>query len=172
MTLRNIPFFSSCIPAEEEPAVTNATDCQPLIKLKNPFCEYYGIKLDKYVDVEAKYQQENNDQLWSFLEVYKWLNTSYTTECQSLFRFLACHEIFPGCDSSTSVFLPKNVCNKTCLSFTNHYSKLAKFWADISGGESPKCLRKLARSAGNIPECAFYAWNLKSLKKQSVVVGK
>ena len=168
----NISFFSSCVPAEEEPVVTNANDCQPLIKLKNPFCEYYGIKLDKYVDVEAKNQKENNDELWSYLEVYKWLNTSDTTECLSLFSFLICHELFPGCDHSTSVFLPKKVCNESCLNFMNHCSKPAKVWADMTGKESPECLSKFARSAGNIPECAFYARNLKSLKRQSAVVGK
>ena len=170
--LRNIPFFSSCIPAEEEPVVTNANDCQPLIKLENSFCEYHGIKLDKYVDVEAKNQKEKNDQLWSYLEVFKWLNTSYTTECLSLFSFLKCHDLFPGCDHSTSVFLSKKVCNESCLSFINHCSELAKVWADMTVDESLECLSKFGRSAGNIPECAFYARNLKSLKRQSAVVGK
>lgn len=36
----------------------------------------------------------------------------------------------------------------------------------------PNCSDKPVRSAGNSPECAFYAGKLKSLKKEGIVVGK
>ena len=54
----------------------------------------------------------------------------------------------------------------------NKCSELAQVWADMSGEKSLKCLNKSSRSAGNIPECTFYARNLESLKKESIVAGK
>ena len=150
---------------------TNTSECQPLIKLKNPFCEYYGIKLDKYVHLDALDQEKFNRLLWSYQEYYKWSTTSASTECLYQARFLACHHLIPGCDSSTSVFIPKTFCKKSCLTFISKCSPLVEAW--ISTGENiSKCVDKPLRNGGNIPECAFYNRKIESLKKEGIVIGK
>ena len=162
-----------CIPAENAPVLNNTNRCQPLIELKNPFCEYYGIKLDKYVNVPARRQEKYNRILWSYEEIYEWHNISASTDCLHEARFLACHNLFPGCDLSTSVFMPKTFCQESCLSFIGKCSRLAGAWKDVNGLKIlPNCSDKPLRSAGNSPECAFYARKLESVKNEGILVGK
>ena len=172
--LTNILFFLSlCIPAHKEPVPTNTGDCQPLINLTNPFCEYYGVNLDRYVRISAERQEEENNLLWSNLEVLKGLNASFSTECLQQAYFLACHHLFLGCDRSTSVFRPKTFCRESCLSFIHKCNGLAKGWLDINKDfPNPNCSDKPSRSAGNVPECAFYASKVERLKKERILVGR
>ena len=162
------------MPAEKEPVPSNTSNCQPLIKLKNPFCESYGFKLDKYVDVPARLQEKSNNALWSYEAFYKWHNTSFSTECLYKARFLTCHYFFPGCDRTTSVFRQKTFCKESCLSFITKCSLLVQALEDVTRWfkRISKCLNSRARSAGNVPECSFYARKLESLERKSILVGK
>ena len=81
--------------------------------------------------------------------------------------------MFPGCDWGTSVFRPKTFCQESCLSFIGKCSRLAEVWKDMSGLKNlPNCSDKPLRSAGNSPECAFYARKLESVKSEGILVGK
>ena len=60
--------------------------CHPLVKLDKPFCEQYGIKLDRYVNLSTDAQQYWNDRLWmSQKQYYQFIrvgeNISITSEC-------------------------------------------------------------------------------------------
>ena len=152
---------------------TNTGDCQPLINLTNPFCEYYGVNLDRYVRISAERQEEENNLLWSNLVFFKGLNASFSTECLQQAYFLACHHLFLGCDRSTSVFRPKTFCRESCLSFIHKCNELAKAWLDFNKDfPNPNCSDKPSRSAGNVPECAFYASKVERLEKERILVGR
>jgi hypothetical protein len=175
-------LFSSCIPAEEEPVLTNTSYCQPLIKLDKPFCEHYGFKLDKYVNVSVGDQQYWNDRLWKLQEQYdqifvKRQNRSISPKCIDQFWFAGCHYTFPGCERSTSVFKPKKFCKVSCLHFTNECSMFATVLKDIylSGNPGRKflfsCLKRPSRNAGDSPECVYYE-RKESLEKEGMLVGR
>lgn len=165
--------FRSCTPAESLPSTIG--DCQPLINLDRPFCEYYGFKLDKYVNVSVETQQYWNNQLWALQEFYRWSSSS--TECLHKTRFVACYYLFPGCDRSTSKFLVKDICKESCQSYIRECSAFLKVWEEMfqfqyPGKEFPSnCFKQPLRSAGSSPECVFDARKLRSLKETGISVG-
>ena len=171
---------SLCIPAQKEPVLTKTGDCQPLIKLERPFCEYYGFKIDKYVSAPVWKQQDFNDQLWAgqatAYKLAKYQNISYSNKCSHQYRYFACHQYFQGCDCSTSVFQKKRICKESCLEFVGQCNVLAKMWTEVfdwdnKHGEihSPDCSERPTRRAGNTPECAFYARNKNTRKEGNLV---
>ena len=158
-------LFSSCIPAEDKPVYTTQGDCHPLIKLDNPFCEHYGFKLDKYVEVSVDNQQVLNNRLWEIQEQFKGQNISTSHECTDQFRFPGCYYAFPGCDRSTSVLKPKKICKESCLHFTKECSAFVRMWKDvfehamsfaIPTSELFNCVEKPSRNAGDTPECMYH----------------
>ena len=162
------------MPAEDEPVNTKQGDCHPLIKLDNPFCEHYGFKLDKYVKASVRDQQVLNNQLWGMQEQFKGQNFSKSHECTDRFRFPGCYYAFPGCDRSTSVFKPKQICKESCLHFTKECSAFVKMWkvvyvpnmfAGKPSDELFNCEEKPSRNAGDTPECMYYDWK-ESLEKE------
>ena len=173
---------SLCIPAQKEPVLTKTGDCQPLIKLERPFCEYYGFKIDKYVSAPVWKQQDLNDQLWAgqatAYKFAKYQNISFSTECLQQLRYFACHQNLQGCDCSTSVFQKKRICKESCLEFVGQCSVLAKMWTEVFNWDSnkrgeihsPDCSERPTRRAGNTPECLFYARN-KNTRKEGNLFG-
>ena len=144
---------------------TTQGDCRPLIKLDKPFCEHYGFKLDKYVEVSVNYQQVLNNKLWEMQEQFNGQHISTSHECTDQFRFHACYYAFVGCDRSTSVLKPKKICKESCLHFTKECSAFVRTWEDVfepilspgePSGELFNCVKKPSRNAGNTPECMYY----------------
>ena len=150
------------------------SDCHPLIKLDNPFCEHYGFKLDKYVEVSVNYQQVLNNKLWEMQEQFNGQHISTSHECTDQFRFHACYYAFAGCDRSTSVLKPKKICKESCLHFTKKCSAFVKMWNDVFGPTTLagkpgdglfNCVEKPSRNAGDTPEC-MYDDRKESLEKE------
>ena len=175
-------LFSSCIPAEKEPVYTNHGDCQPLIKLDKPFCEYYGFKINKYVNVSTNAQKFWNHDLWETQEVYykvyrKLPNMSTSPECIDQARFLGCYLNLPGCDRTTSIFRPRKFCKESCLYFEKECRTFVKAVKDILLPIYPtkeallNCLEKPSRNAGDSPECVYYN-RKESLEKEGMLVSQ
>ncbi len=161
---------------------TNHGDCQPLINLDKPFCEYYGFKVDKYVNEPTNAQQHWNDELWKTQELYyellgKVQDLSTSPECLDQARFLGCYYSFPGCDRTTSVFRPKKFCKETCLNFGKECRKFLEAVKDIYSVMRPttlalfNCLEKPSRNAGDSPECMYYN-RKESLEKEGMLVSQ
>ncbi len=161
---------------------TNHGDCQPLFKLDKPFCEYYGFKVGKYVNVSANAQQYWNDELWEKQELYyqiarKVQDLSTSPECMDRARFVGCHLNFPGCDRTTSVFRPKKFCKELCLYFEKECGAFLKALKDLFLPMYPtmeallNCLEKPPRNAGDSPECVYYNRN-ESLEKEGMLVSQ
>ena len=165
------PFYSllcsSCIPAEEEPVITNTSYCHPLTKLDKPYCELYGFKLDKYVNVSVNLQQYENDRMWVAQKRHDLLfstgqNVSSSPECMHQVRFIGCYYMFPSCDRSTSVFEAKKICKETCLNFINECSTFVSAWKEMYLSSNPEyeawfnCSKQPLRNAGGFPECVYY----------------
>ena len=160
---------SSCIQAEKEPVPTKTGDCQQLIRLKRPFCEHYGIKLDKYVNAPTWDQQERNNILWAAQDTTKRLaklrSISISTECLQQSHYMACHySRFQGCDRTTSVLQKKRICKESCVDFISQCG-IAKLWEELNF-INLNCSEQPSRSAGNSPECAFYARKMKNIKTE------
>ena len=161
---------------------TKRGDCQPLIKLDKPFCEHYGFKLDKYVNVSVDYQRFWNKRLWELQKQYDQVfvearNVSASPECIEQIRFAGCHFTFPGCDRSTSGFRSKTFCKESCLHFTYECNAFVKAWKYILLPNYPdidawfSCVRRPPRNAGDSPECVYYD-RKESLEKEGMLVDR
>ena len=173
---------SSCITADEEPVINNTRYCHPLVKLDQPFCEQYGFKLDKYVNLSIYAQQYWNDRLWIAQKQYYQFsrlgrNVSATSDCMHHARFLGCYYMFPSCDRTTSEYRPMKICKKSCLSF---FDKCGRFVNDIkeiylSGNPGDEgllsCLEQPLRNAGDSPECLYYD-SKERFKKEGTLVSQ
>jgi hypothetical protein len=162
--------FSPCIPANEEPVLNNTKYCHPLIKLDNPFCQHYGFKLDKYVNVSTNLQQYWNDRMWiSQKRYYQFTreggNYSTSPECMHYARFLACYYMFPSCDRTVAEYRPMKICKKSCLNFYNVCGKFGNNVKEVYLPGNPEyedlfnCLEQPSRNAGDSPECLYYKKN-------------
>ena len=173
-------LFSPCIPAEEEPIITKTSICHPLIKINNSYCDRYGVKLDKYVNVSVGEQQYWGDSLWEaqqqFIKVPfegQGLQDMPQT-CIDQARFIGCHYTFPDCDRTTGVLKTRKICKETCLSFNNECSKYTKVWKDFYLSANPDkaalfaCLEQPTRNAGETPECIAHPRN-ESLPKDGML---
>ena len=145
--------------------LTNQSGCKSLIKVKNSFCDHYGITLDKYVNLSERYSQQwLNDSLWEIEGQYKVLYPAknLSTECVDNYNFIACNIMFPGCDATTSEFQTKKFCKESCVYFMDKCSRFARFWRNAIFARHPDnmiwfdCSVKQSRNAGDSPECLYY----------------
>ena len=171
----------TCIPAEAEPSL-KLSSCYPLVNFTRPFCQNHGITLPSYV------YRTPADQIWNnyrgnrdiasveeiaISRISRFLNMDVAT-CRKCFQALItciCHDHFPSCDRTQSVFLEQKLCREPCLKAIHICGKIYDLLLKLMATRYPKrkkefrCRLQPYRNAGDSPECYYYSLRTNSTGK-------
>ena len=169
----NLCPYRTCIPAEAEPTL-NSSSCYPLVNFTRPFCQNHGIALPNYVykTPGSQYWRNGEDNKIfdgfekfgpSKINLYFNVNTSIATirKCGQAVIIFFCHEHFPSCDRTQSIFRKQTLCRESCLDVMRICGKLYQLFFKYYTIQFPETKKKYRcelqpyRNAGDSPECSY-----------------
>lgn len=168
-------MYRSCVSAEIEPKL-NSSSCYPLVHFSRPFCQNHGVTLPSYVYATPSSQIESNYRRNADYNTYLrmgptkasyYFKTDVSTikKCVKSLIILFCHEFFPSCDRTQSVFKKRKICRESCLEFTHSCGRAWKLFQTLTKirypGDTEKnkrthCKLQPYRNAGDSPECWYF----------------
>ena len=96
------------------------------------------------------------------------VDISTVRKCGQAFAILYCHQYFPSCDRTQSVFKEQKMCHESCLHLTRMCGELWEMFVKsytIRYPEETRLLRcelQPTRNAGDSPECWYFSGDTKS----------
>jgi hypothetical protein len=129
-----------------------------------------GITLPNYVYETPEFQNDRNDEIfWNYNEAVKLcvsrisrfskVAISAVRKCAQAVTIMYCHNYFPSCDRTQSVYKEQKVCHESCLDLTHMCGKLWEMSVRYRTIEHPeekklyRCELQPTRNAGDSPEC-------------------
>ena len=166
-------LYRTCIPAEAEPTL-NSSSCYPLVNFTRPFCQNRGITLPNYVYNKTPHDQNDRNDIANTdydklrkMDVPKIsallkIDISSVRKCLQDLPIVYCHNYFPSCDRTQSVYKKQTICHESCLDLTHVCGKLWEIFVryyTISFPHKKKLVRcelQPTRNAGDSPECWYF----------------
>ena len=123
-----------CIPATAEPSL-NSSSCYPLVNFTRPFCQNLGVALPSHVYRTPSYQNWKNDEGNKIMDAAENIGISKISQvfavdvttirkCLEVFIIYLCHDFFPSCDRTQSIFMERKICRESCLKMTRICGKM------------------------------------------------
>ena len=101
------------------------------------------------------------------------IDPALKNKCHKLAQSIACHSVFPYCDSDHDVPTPRPICKTTCDTFAAR-GICERF---ISDAETPQLYSRLAAKcdnrehpAGSSPECIPISLEMAQISKRTIVI--
>ena len=147
--------------------------CYPLVNFTRPFCQNHGITLPSYVYKTPRSQSWKNDEgnkdfdgveRFSSFKISAYFDVDITTvrKCLQITATWFCHQYFPSCDGTQSVFMEQKICRESCLELIHICDKAWKLfftYYTIRFPEEKKfllCELQPYRYTGDSPECRYF----------------
>ena len=132
-----------------------------------------GITLPNYVYETPEFQNDRNDEIfWNYNEAVKLcvsrisrfskVAISAVRKCAQAVTIMYCHNYFPSCDRTQSVYKEQKMCHESCLDLTHMCGKLWEMFVRYYTIEYPgtkklwRCELQPTRNAGDSPECWYF----------------
>ena len=124
----------TCSSATVKPSL-NSSSCYPLVNFTRPFCQNHGVTLPSFIYAMLSYQNWKNHEVnkyydairrLGFSRIGRILSLDVTTvkKCIQFFTRYLCHDYFPSCDQTQSLFLKQKVCRESCLQLIDICGKM------------------------------------------------